>query len=174
MHGDPTVRSLLTDIMRVTFQPLLQMIIAWATEGELADPFQVRLPCCPPPPRLLSHPPPPLGRGGKGLQWRGGGDLSPQKEVGGGGGGGQPHHPPQAPTPAQYPTPRVGARPTTRALHPRTATAARKQGTRASLKGRPRGLGLGPANGWVAWVALSKRFGGYPKSAPTGGAALPG
>ena len=73
-------------------------------------------------------------------------------------GGGQPHHPPQAPRPAQHPTPRVGARPTTRALHPRTAIAARKQGTRASLKGRPRGLGLGPAN-W--WAALSKRFGGY-------------
>ena len=85
-------------------------------------------------------------------------------------GSGQPHHLPQAPTPAQHPT-RVGARPTTRAFHPRTATAARKQGTRASLKGRPRGLGLGPANGWAA---LSQRFGGYPNSAPTGGAALPG
>ena len=60
---------------------------------------------------------------------------------------------------------------TTRALHPRTATAAHKQGARASLKGRPRGLGLGPAN---EWAALSKRFGGYPNSAPTGGAALPG
>ena len=86
-------------------------------------------------------------------------------------GGGQPNHLPQAPTPAQHPTPRMGARPTTRALHPRTATAARKQGMRTSLKGRPRGLGLGPANGWAA---LSKRFGGYPNSAPTGGAALPG
>ena len=42
--------------------------------------------------------------------------------------GGQPHHPPRAPTPAQHPTPRVGARPTTRALHPHTATAAHKQG----------------------------------------------
>ena len=42
---------------------------------------------------------------------------------------------------------------------------------RTSLKGKPRGLGLGPANGWAA---LSKRFGGYPNSAPTGGAALPG
>ena len=40
-----------------------------------------------------------------------------------------------------------------------------------ALKGRPRGLRLGPANGWAA---LSKRFGGYPNSAPTGGAALPG
>ena len=49
--------------------------------------------------------------------------------------------------------------------------AARKQATRTSLKGRPWGLGLGPANGWAA---LSKRFGGYPNSAPTGGAALPG
>ena len=68
----------------------------------------------------------------------------------------------QAPAPAQHPTPRVGARPTTRALHPRTATAARKQDTRANLKGR---LGLGPANGWAA---LSKRFRGYPNSAPTG------
>ena len=44
-------------------------------------------------------------------------------------GGGQSHHPPRAPTPAQHPTPRVGARPTTRALHPHTATAAHKQGT---------------------------------------------
>ena len=69
------------------------------------------------------------------------------------------------------PTPSVGARPTTRALHPRTATAAHKRGARARIKGRPRGLGLGPANGWAA---LSKRFGGYPNSAPTGGAALPG
>ena len=86
-------------------------------------------------------------------------------------GGGQRHHLPQAPAPAQHPTPRVGARPTTRALHPRTATAARKQDTRASLKGRPRGLGLGPANGWTA---LSKHFGGYPNSAPTGGAGMPG
>ena len=85
--------------------------------------------------------------------------------------GGQAHHLPQVPAPAQHPTPRVGARPTTRALHPRTATAARKQGTRASLRGRPRGLGLGPANGWAA---LSKRFGGYPNSAPTGRAPLPG
>ena len=84
----------------------------------------------------------------------------------GGGGGGQPHHLPQAPTPAQHPTPRVGAKPTTRALHPSTATAARKQGTCASLKGRPRGLGLGPANGWTA---LSKHFGGYPTSAPCPG-----
>ena len=86
-------------------------------------------------------------------------------------GGKQPHHLPQAPIPAQHPTPRVGARPTTRALHPRTTTTARKQGTHASLKGRPQGLGLGPANGWAP---LSKRFGGYPNSAPTGGAALPG
>ena len=86
-------------------------------------------------------------------------------------GGGQPHHLPQAPALAQHPTPSVGARPTTRALHPCTATAAHKQGARASLKGRPRRLGLGPANGWAA---LSKRFGGYPNSAPTGGAALPG
>ena len=86
-------------------------------------------------------------------------------------GGGQPHHPPQAPAPAQHPTPSVGATPTTRALHPRTATAAHKRGARARIKGRPRGLGLGPANGWAA---LSKRFGGYPNSAPTGGAALPG
>ena len=86
-------------------------------------------------------------------------------------GGGQPHHPPQAPAPAQHPTPSVGARPTTRALHPRTATAAHKRGTRARIKGRPRGLGLSPANGWAA---LSKRFGGYPNPAPTGGAALPG
>ena len=37
-------------------------------------------------------------------------------------GGGQPHHLPQAPAPAQHPTPKVGARPTTRALHPRIAT----------------------------------------------------
>ena len=43
--------------------------------------------------------------------------------------GGHPHHPPQAPTPAQHPTPRVGARPTTRALHPHTATTAHKQCT---------------------------------------------
>ena len=43
--------------------------------------------------------------------------------------GGQPHHPPRAPTPAQHPTPKVGARPTARALHPHTATAAHKQGT---------------------------------------------
>ena len=43
--------------------------------------------------------------------------------------GGQPHHPPRASTPAQHPTPRVGATPTTRALHPHTATAAHKQGT---------------------------------------------
>ena len=43
--------------------------------------------------------------------------------------GGQPHHPPRAPTSAQHPTPRVGARPTTWALHPHTATAAHKQGT---------------------------------------------
>ena len=77
--------------------------------------------------------------------------------------GGQAHHLPQVPAPAQHPTPRVGARPTTR--------AARKQGTRASLRGRPRGLGLGPTNGWAA---LSKRFGGYPNSAPTGRAPLPG
>ena len=86
-------------------------------------------------------------------------------------GGGQPHHPPQAQAPAQHPTPSVGARPTTRALHPRKATAAHKRGACARTKGRPRGLGLGPANGWAA---LSKRFGGYPNSAPTGGAALPG
>ena len=46
-------------------------------------------------------------------------------------GGRQPHHPPQAPAPAQHPTPIVGGRPTTRALHPRTATAAHKRGTRA-------------------------------------------
>ena len=65
----------------------------------------------------------------------------------------------------------VWGRPTTRALHPRTATAAHKRGARARITGRPRGLGLGPANGWAA---LSKRFGGYPNSAPTGGAALPG
>ena len=84
---------------------------------------------------------------------------------------GQPHHLPQAPTPAQHPTPRVGARPTTWALHQCTATAARKQGTRTSLEGRPWGLGLGPANGWAA---LSKRFGGYPNSAPMEGVALPG
>ena len=86
-------------------------------------------------------------------------------------GGGQPHHPPQAPAPAQQPTPSVGARPTTRALHPRTATAAHKRGARARIQGGPRGLGRGPANGWAA---LSKRFEGYPNSAPTGGAALPG
>ena len=86
-------------------------------------------------------------------------------------GGGQPHHLPQAPAPAQHPTPRVGATPTAWALHPRPATAAHKQGAVASPKGRPRGLGLGPANGWAA---LSKRFRGYPNSAPTGGAALPG
>ena len=86
-------------------------------------------------------------------------------------GGRQPHHLPQARAPAQHPMPRVGATPTTRALHPRTATTARKQGTRASLKGRPRGLELGPVNGWAA---LSKRFGGDPNSAPTGGAALSG
>ena len=81
-------------------------------------------------------------------------------------GGGQPHHPPQAPVPAQHPKPRVGARPTTRALHPRTATAARKQGTCANLKGRTEGLGLGPANGWAA---LSKHFGGDLNLAPTAG-----
>ena len=83
--------------------------------------------------------------------------------------GGQPHHLPQAPTRAQHPTPKVGARPTTQAFHPRTASAARKQGSRTGLKGRPRGLGLGPANGWAA---LSQRFGGYPNSAPTGRVAL--
>ena len=86
-------------------------------------------------------------------------------------GGGQPHHPPQAPAPAQHPTPSVGATPTTRARHPRTAAAAHKRGARASIKARPRGLGLGPTNGWAA---PSKCFGGYPNSAPTGGAALPG
>ena len=43
--------------------------------------------------------------------------------------GGQPHHPPQTPTPAKHPTPKVGAKPTTRALHPHPATAAHKQGT---------------------------------------------
>ena len=32
-------------------------------------------------------------------------------------------------------------------------------------------LGFGPTNGWVA---LSKHFGGYPDSAPTGRVALPG
>ena len=71
------------------------------------------------------------------------------------------------------PTPNAqgGARPTTRTLHPRAATAARKQGTRANLKGRPWGLGLGPANGWAA---PSKRFGGYPNSAPTGERPCPG
>ena len=37
--------------------------------------------------------------------------------------------------------------------------------------GRPRELGFGPANGWAA---LSKHFGGYPDSAPTGRVALPG
>ena len=78
-------------------------------------------------------------------------------------GGGSPHHPPQAPALAQHPTPWVGARPTTRALHPRTTTAAHKQGTSTNLKGGPQGLGFGPANGWAA---LSKRFGGYPNSAP--------
>ena len=83
-------------------------------------------------------------------------------------GGRPPHHLPQAPAPAQHPTPRVSVKPTTRALHPRIATAARKQGTRACLKGTPQGLGLGPANGWAA---LSQRFGGYPNSAPTGGGA---
>ena len=46
-------------------------------------------------------------------------------------GGRQPHHPPQARAPAQHPTPSVGGRPTTRALHPRTATAAHKRGARA-------------------------------------------
>ena len=86
-------------------------------------------------------------------------------------GSGQPHHPPQAPPLTQHPTPRVGATPTTWALHPRTTTAARKQGTRANLKGRPRGLGLSPAN---VWAALSKRFGGSPNSAPTGRVALLG
>ena len=84
---------------------------------------------------------------------------------------GQPHHPPQALAPAQHPTPRVGAKPTTLTLHTHTATAARKQDTNANLKGRAWGLGFGPANGWAA---LSKCFGGYPNSAPTGGAALPG
>ena len=54
---------------------------------------------------------------------------------------------------------------------PSTATAAREQGMRANPKGRPRGLGLGPANGWAA---VSKRLGGYPNSAPTKGAALLG
>ena len=43
--------------------------------------------------------------------------------------GGQPHHPPRTPTPAKHPTPRVGTKPTTRALHPHPATAAHKQGT---------------------------------------------
>ena len=86
-------------------------------------------------------------------------------------GGRQPHHPPQAPALAQHPMPKVGATPTTWALHPRIATAARKQGTHANLKDRPRGLRLGSANGWAA---LSKRFGGYPNSAAMGGAALLG
>ena len=80
-------------------------------------------------------------------------------------GGGQPQHLPQAPAPTQHPTPSVGAKPTTRALRPHTATGAHNQGVRTSLKGRPRALGLSPANGWAA---LSKRFGGYPNSAPTG------
>ena len=52
--------------------------------------------------------------------------------------GGQPHHPPRAPTPAQHPTPRGGARPTTRALHPHTATAAHKQGTHVEHHQEPK------------------------------------
>ena len=44
-------------------------------------------------------------------------------------------------------------------------------GSRSERGGGGQGLGLGPANGWAA---LSKRFGGYPNSAPTGGAALLG
>ena len=82
-------------------------------------------------------------------------------------GGGQPHHPPQAPAPAQHPTPRVGARPTTRALHPRTATTARKQarkqGTRTS---RARGLGLGPRQ-WVGGPIQALRK--LPELGPNGG-----
>ena len=43
----------------------------------------------------------------------------------------------QAPAPAQHPTPMVGARPTTRVLHPRTATAACKQGMRKPQRQAP-------------------------------------
>ena len=50
-------------------------------------------------------------------------------------------------------------------------TEAHKGDERTNLVGRPRGLGFGPANGWTA---LSKHFGGYPDSAPTGRVALPG
>ena len=81
-------------------------------------------------------------------------------------GGRQPHHLPQAPAPPQHPTPSVGARPTTWALHPRTATTAHKRGARASPKGRPRGLGLGPTNGWAA---LSKPFQRLPELGLHGG-----
>ena len=59
----------------------------------------------------------------------------------------------------------TGTTPTHSHRRPQTGRA------RARITGRPRGLGLGPANGWAA---LSKRFGGCPNSAPTGGAALPG
>ena len=71
-------------------------------------------------------------------------------------GGGQPHHPPQAPAPAQHPTPSVGARPTTRALHPRTATSAHKQGAHASLKGKPRGLDSAPPMGGRPYPSASE------------------
>ena len=48
---------------------------------------------------------------------------------------------------------------------------AHKGDQHTNLVGRPRGLGFGPANGWAA---LSKHFGGYLDSAPTGRVALPG
>ena len=52
-------------------------------------------------------------------------------------GGGQPQHAPQTPTLAQHPTPKAGARPTTRATHPCTTTTANKQGTHAGHHQRP-------------------------------------
>ena len=50
-------------------------------------------------------------------------------------------------------------------------TEAHKGEQCTNLVGRPRRLGFGPANGWAA---LSKHFGGYLGSAPTGRVALPG
>ena len=50
-------------------------------------------------------------------------------------------------------------------------TEAHKGDQCSNLVGRPRRLGFGPAKGWAA---LSKHFGGYPGSAPTGRVALPG
>ena len=82
-------------------------------------------------------------------------------------GGGQPHHPPQAPAPAQHPTPRVGARPITQALHPRKPPPpANKASTQTSkalgARTRPRQWVGGPIQALRRLPELGPNGGGGP------------